>query len=524
MDTNTLHSDVVEIGQVFTPVIWAEWLIKTWCVYDAWVGGASVCDPTAGKGVFALALLRLARSANVDITQDLLSRLTLIEIQPSYLEEFKWKVKLEFGIEFPSEQLLVRDVIKYPPDTQYDILVGNPPWANFTDLPEWYKEDLKYYFIAEGLVPDRQKALLGSSRTDIAALVLKVVLGKLLKRNGIGCFFVPLSIFFGDDAHRGFRDYVANHRGFAVDEVYEFTKTKVFNGIRTAYCCARFKMDCMQQFPVMYFRQTGNEWVAYRAFPLSMPNDQWRVLTEGQGNGFIEVIVIPLLPEQKPRQGVNTCGANEVFIFNEKPADLPDQFIFPLATKDIWKSGDMRPHKWVLLPYDQNTGKPLTWHEIEQFAGLSRHLMKYRDRLVKRKGTLIQSAISKGIWWSLLGVGPYSFAPYKVIWEAYGKSNFRPIVLHNYAGQVWQANQAMQAFIPCWDTCDAKRICDALKHPNIQCLLQQLNGNGKCNWAQPGKIKKVMSFGKPKYAQSSLFDSELNDIEQQHAADGLRRR
>jgi hypothetical protein len=228
-----------------------------------------------------------------------------------------------------------------------------------------------------------------------------------------------------------------------------------------------------------------------------MPNDQWRVLTEDQCNGFSGVIDIPLLPEQKPRQGVNTCGANEVFIFSEKPADLPDQFIFPLATKDIWKSGDMRPHKWILLPYDQNTGKPLSWHEIEQFAGLSRHLMKYRDRLEKRKGTLIQSAISKGIWWSLLGVGPYSFAPYKVIWEAYGKSHFRPIVLHNYAGQVWQANQAMQAFIPCWDLCDAKRISDALKHTNIQSLLQQLNGDGKCNWAQPGKIKKVMSFGKP---------------------------
>ena len=25
-------------------------------------------------------------------------------------------------------------------------------------------------------------------------------------------------------------------------------------------------------------------------------------------------------------------------------------------------------------------------------------------------------------------------------------------------------------------------------------LLRQLNGAGKCNWAQPGKIKKILSF------------------------------
>ena len=45
---------------------------------------------------------------------------------------------------------------------------------------------------------------------------------------------------------------------------------------------------------------------------------------------------IRLSPEQKPRQGVNTCGANSVFIFDNKPLHLPEQFLYPLATKEIW--------------------------------------------------------------------------------------------------------------------------------------------------------------------------------------------
>ena len=81
------------------------------------------------------------------------------------------------------------------------------------------------------------------------------------------------------------------------------------------------------------------------------------------------------------------------------------------------------------------------------------------------------------------GGSAVSTAPYKVIWEAYGKSHFHPVILNSEDGQVWQANQAMHAFIPCWNEADAKRIRSALQHPTIPALLKQLNGNGKCNWA-----------------------------------------
>lgn len=505
MDTSISPLDADRIGEVFTPLEWAEWLLDKWGVYDGWLGGATVCDPTAGRGAFALALLRLAISRGEEITREHLSRITLIELHAAYLEAFKRQALDEFGISFPESQLLVCDVIKNTPQDQFDILVGNPPWANFTDLPNRYKEELKPFFIAEGLVPDRRKVLLGSSRTDIAALVLKVVLGKLLRQNGFGCFYVPLSLFCGDDAHRGFRDYIANHRRFAVDEVYEFTESKVFNGIGTSYCCARFAMDQMQTFPVRYYRQSGEDWIEHGAIPLNTPSDQWRILADGDGCGFENSIDIELLPEQKPRQGVNTCGANNIFIFEEKPAHLPREFVFPLATKDIWKNGDTTPHKWILLPYNGTSGKPLSWSDIERHEGLRRYLTDVRSQLEARKGTLIRSVISKGIWWALLGVGPYSFAPYKVIWQAYGKRDFDPVVLQDVAGQVWQANQAMQAFIPCWDAADAHRICSALREPAILTLLRQLNGDGKCNWAQPGKIKKVLSFDKPSYHQPLLI-------------------
>ena len=502
MKINTSHLADDNIGQVFTPLKWAEWLINQWNIFEAWLEGAHICDPTAGEGAFLLAMLHIARQKGVPITAERLSRLTLIEIVPAYLERFKENVKREFGVDFPDAQTFCQDVITEAHAGKYDILVGNPPWANFGDLPTAYKARLKPFFLEEGLVPDRQKTLLGSSRTDIAALVLKVALGRLLKKNGVGYFYLPTSLFFGDGAHSGFRNYraktsqnrVDSHRNFAVDTVYEFTSTKVFEGVGTSYCCAKFQVDKKQNFPVSYFKELDGEWVEHKALPLRNPTDPWRVVKALDELNAEMTFEIRLSPEQKPRQGVNTCGANSVFIFDHKPSHLPEQFLYPLVTKEIWRQNTSSPQKWILLPYHQNTGKPLTWHEIEQWDTLKKHLQKAQEVLKARKGTLLRSAMKRGNWWALLGVGPYAFAPFKVIWQAYGKSDFTPVVLSSVAGQMWQGNQAMHAFIPCWTEREAQRIKTALEHPEIPILLRQLNGAGKCNWAQPGKIKKILAF------------------------------
>ncbi|MCY4400985.1 MAG: SAM-dependent DNA methyltransferase [Candidatus Poribacteria bacterium] len=491
-----------QIGHVFTPQKWAEWLINKWDIFDAWIDGAHICDPTAGQGAFVLAMLHIARNKGISITPERLSRLTLIELVPSHLDQFKRNVLLEFGIDFPTTQLYCQDIITEEHEGKYDILIGNPPWVNFGDLPTDYKTYLKPYFIKEGLIADMQRTLLGSSRVDIAALVLKVVLGKLLKENGSGYFYLPTSLFFGDGAHRGFRSYNTKcskrsfntYRNFAIDSVYEFTSTKVFEGVSTAYCCARFQGDTQQKFPVSYFKEKGGKWVEYKALPLKNPADPWRIVHNLDELNTSKILDISLTPEQKPRQGVNTCGANSIFIFDHKPSHLPDEFLYPLVTKEIWRQHPLTPQKWILLPYHRETGKPLTWEQIQQNDTLSSYLLSYQDVLQDRKGTLLRSVINRENWWAMLGVGTYSFAPFKVIWEAYGSKQFIPIILSSIDGQMWQGNQAMHAFIPCWSEDEAHRIKTELENPEILNLLQQLNGAGKCNWAQPGKMKKILSF------------------------------
>ncbi len=487
-----------EIGEVFTPIKWAEWLIKKWNIFDAWIDGAKICDPTAGQGAFIIALLNIARSNEIRLTPKLLSCISLIEINPSNIKEFTRTITQEFGIDFPNDQLFCKDIITEEHRQKYDILIGNPPWVNFGDLPTDYKTQLKPHFIQEGLVQDTQKLLLGSSRIDLAALVIKVVLGKLLKKRGKGYFYLPTSLFFGDGAHSGFRNYNANDRPFSIDTVYEFTHTKVFKDVNTSYCCVNFQVDSQQKFPVPYFKEMDKNWDEHKAIPLRYPNDPWRIVKNIEDPNISEIFDIHLSPDQKPRQGVNTCGANNVFIFDYKPSHLPDAYIYPLTTKEIWRQQACKPQKWILLPYHQETGRPLSWNSIRKHDALRNYLQDNQDVLKARKGTLLNASMNRGGWWALLGVGSYAFAPYKVIWEAYGKNHFNPIVVSSIDGQVWQANQAMHAYIPCWHENEAHQIKTALEDPEIPKLLRQLNGSGKCNWAQPGKIKKILNFDKVK--------------------------
>jgi hypothetical protein len=503
MITKIFHSQEAKIGEVFTPVVWAKWVINKWNVFDRWIGGATLCDPTAGQGAFALALLQEAAERHVPITQELLSRIHLIEIKQSNLDVFSEKAKTLFNIKLPKENIHCLDVITNTPNLQCDILIGNPPWANFTDLPADYKETLKPCFQRADLIADKRAVLLGASRIDIAALVIEIALGQLLANNGNAYFFLPISLFTGDDAHAGFRDYTAFGTPFSVTEVHEFNKTKIFENVGTSYCCAAFERKRPQTFPVPYFRENNTtEWDSYEAVPLNGNSDSWRVIPAGEETKIN--IHIPIAPNQKPRQGVNTCGANDVFIFDEYPDFIEDEFLFPLASKETWKNNEMKPQKWIFLPYDRTTGRPLEAGRFSNTKGYA-YLASQKETLLARKGTLINSMISKGCWWALLGVGYYSFAPYKVIWPAYGKNDFTPRILSDVNGQMWQGNQSLHAFIPCWEKDEAERVLDLLDNSQVSLLLCQLNGEGKCNWAQPGKMKKILAFNERKTEQLCLL-------------------
>lgn len=511
--------DKAKIGVVFTPLDSCKQVLVDFGLFEKWLEGKVFFDPTAGEGNFLEAFIELAFDKNIPVTDRMLERLYANEIEQEYIQNFFEKIRNKFGIVFPKNNFFNKDIILDDLKLKVDILVGNPPWANFNDLPEEYKDRIKPSFIKYDLVKNTKDLLLGGSRIDIATLVASKTIKDHLSEKGEAYYFLPLSIFLNGDAHRSFRSYSINSVDFCVKKIIDFKDADIFGGlVSTRYGFAVFQRDLKQHFPIEYhLTDTGVNIIA-EAKPLYSDDDALTIIRPADHESFLgSHFKITINENQKPRQGINTCGKNDLYIFDSyEPLDselvrvknkmrevtLPRQFICPLLTRSVLTGTETNPEKWVLLPYDKVTGKLLNEKQMELYPTLLDYLNTNRESLISRKGVLIQAGMKNGAWWGLLGVGQYSFAPYKIFWQAYGDKKFTVRLLDG----TWQANQSMHAFIPVWDLRQAEDLISKFQDPFIEKYLLSHRMEGTCNWAQPGKVSKLLNL---QVKQSSLFEPAL---------------
>lgn len=553
------------IGEVDTPLPWAVWVAERYGLVNRWLEGAIVLDPTMGEGNLLEALLY--GGARRGIPPDRLPTTTLygIERQGEKLERFLKRIQDRYKLELPRGNFLEADIlldgidsIRTPvsltdaasgkaacQDTSspnmipsVDILFGNPPWITFASLPQAYKNQIRELFLRYSLVPTKNQALLGRSRVDLSALIVLVAISRFLRPGGEAVFFLPLSLFYGEGAGEGFRRFRSGNTPFHVRELVELPMEKVFPGISTRGGVVYVKRDEEQRFPVRVLRLRNesrlsesvyaigeslyqgtagalaedsgrlNHWVQYeekvfwKASPIDGPESSW-ILYQG-AHPFPEGLPrIPLPEESFPRQGINTCGGNELFFFDlvEKEEEgvwrvanstltclLPSAYLFPLITSESFQEHTPLPHKWVFLPYRED-GHPLSPRHVEEDPLLKQFLCQHEERLRARKGVLIQQWIRKGYFWALLGVGAYCFYPWKVVWEAAGRKKFRPRI---WEGK-WQANQSLHGYLPFRSLQEATRVLESLQDPRIEAYLLVLQAQGTLNWAQPGRMRRLFT-------------------------------
>lgn len=498
------------IGVVFTPSKWTAWLIERNRVLDAWLAGKSVLDPTCGDGEFLFSLVQAALKRGLHLSELPIARLFGIERDPIHLETFIRRFQGAFNKEFPRDNLFCCDLLLDNPEVKADVLIGNPPWQNFADLPSEYKERLKPLFFEYSLVHNARDLLLGGSRIDIAALVIAKAVKDHLTTGGSAFFFIPLSILLNEGAHEGFRKFDVNGVKFALMEFFDFNGIEVFPDIATRYGAVHFQRDTATRYPVRCYALENSRWRRSWAGPVF---DQSGALSIFEDRASIASVLQSrtVLPtDSKPRQGVNTCGANGTLLFSDfKRLDddlaevfskdhgnviLPAKFLYPLLDKANFADPTCPPKRFVLLPYDPDSGKPLSLLDVKRHPELWQFLRRASSILKSRKGNLIGAWIKRGQWWASLGVGPYCFTPFKVAWLAYGQSKLDPKVFGSCNGKLWQGNQALHAYIPCKSLNQAQHVLEVLSRSEVNVYLQSFKMNGTRSWAQPGRMSRLFDF------------------------------
>lgn len=497
-------------GVVYTPRFWADWAVEKYDISKKWMNGSVILDPGCGEGALTEAVIRSAMASGYIPTQNDLSRLKCIDRDGIALIKFSKRIRKITGLTLSEESLIHADFLLENLQMEADLIFSNPPWVSFGDMEPADKINYKPIFRESGLTPDPRNLLLGGSRIDLAALFVAVALNRNSARNSEAFFFLPTSLFRSEGAHSAFRRLkLPGGRSFALTELVELDNGVPFPGAGTKYCFACYRADRKQSWPISWIcAEESGGWPELLASPV-----------DGEGSPLLPYPVdsppdppprIKVPEGAVPRQGVNCGGGSEAFLIeniemtdsgrvrvtNKKGIEgyLPAELVYPLMSPSCFTAGgDIgEPERWIFIPYRRD-GKVMSAGELSEWPDAVAWLELHRDLLENRKGALLHRYCTKGIYWALLGVGPYAFAPWKLGWEAYGRSYFMPRIFSSEKGDFWQGNQALHAYIPFSDEDSALKALKEFSSPALGRYLISLGGASTKNWAQPGRIKRLLS-------------------------------
>ncbi|NIZ18638.1 hypothetical protein [Entomospira culicis] len=473
------------IGEVFTPSYWAQFAAQTSGIYQAWLDGASVLDPFMGEGALLLALIDLAIKDNIPVAEIPIHRLFGFDWQVMHINTFKRFIE-DRQLTFIAENFMVTDTFFCHKELTIDILFTNPPWITFGSLSPERQAQLKPLFIHYDLV-NTSSFIMGGSHVDLSALALAVSLDRWPPQKRQLLAFIPHSLLTSA-AHAPWRNFIPRNSPILQPQwYYNLSNLKVF-----PISCDYGLLYMTENPPSRHYYKkpvTANHW---REQP--WPNTQ------------ITPEPFPLKPQQRPRQGINTSGANSCFIFQHyqviddehvqvsnvhHEVILPKALVHPLLTAKNFKEDHFEPYRWIFLPYHPEDGQILSQKELEHnYPSAYTYLLRVKEQLTSRKGIMLKSYMKRADFYVLLGVNSYTFAPYKVVWQAMGSYIMRPIIVTRDI----HANQALHAYIPAYSLEEAQAIQAFLESYPVQDYFHAFDVAGSKSFAQPHRLLALFDF------------------------------
>lgn len=345
---------------------------------------------------------------------------------------------------------------------RFDRIVGNPPWINWEHLPDEYRRRTASLWIQYHLFQHKGiRARLGSSKDDLSILMLYVAADCYLKDKGKLAFVITQTVFKTQGGGEGFRRFRLGDGAYLkVLQVDDFSEIQCFEGAvnRAAIVVLEKGSPTAYPVPYNYWRKVKSggmptelnhdeamsrlrrvQWVAQ---PID-PHRQISPLITGRPQAIRHIGNAVGQSDYQAREGCNTLGLNGAFwvetiarrkdglivvsnlhdsgkikVRNVNMAIEPD-FVFQLLRgRDVtrWKA---EPTHQIIVPQDpDDLAKGFPELEMQRrFPKTYNYLKQFEDALRKRKVFKLFFDVSKAPFYSVYAVGPYTAAPFKVLWR-----------------------------------------------------------------------------------------------------------
>jgi methylase of polypeptide subunit release factors len=350
---------------------------------------------------------------------------------------------------------------------KFDYVVGNPPWINWENLPEFYRNSTKELWDNYGLLEKTKGMGLGKVKRDIAMLFVARCFDQYVNDGGKLAFLIPFTTY-KTQAGAGFRSWLANK--CQVEKIHDLVTLYPFEGAinRTSLIVikrgqTKFPIPCVMWYnpkssgidmeaELEEVKKTTKQFdMIFTPVKKGKPETPWMMITE-KAKKAIENI-IGESPWYKAYEGINTA-LNSVYwidILSKQPNGLlivptkvsgqkkkvkeiktilkPD-LIYPLIRGRDVKRWFIESHSnYIILPTNEN-GETLKHDELkvkhpkeyEYFLNFIKDLTNrggepYKSKLEPYRKKPINRAEKEAppFYW-LFNVSP-SLAKYKVVWK-----------------------------------------------------------------------------------------------------------
>ncbi|RXK51519.1 N-6 DNA methylase [Halorientalis pallida] len=510
-----LYTDVVSrdvrlaLGEYYTPRGVADLAVEA---LPASVADASVLDPGCGSGVFLTAALDRQRAAWTGSADDLLDTAVAsvvgIDLNPvavksatlayctALFDELEATDRDRFAVPvFLTDALgLTRsDEVEFRGrslDLAFDALVGNPPWIPWERLSERLKDRWRDQYVEPlGLQPhEGVAARLGHSNDDVSVPFAWTCVHRYLRSGGAAAFVLKRDLMRGP-AGAVLRRLQVGDRSLALADVQDLSALDPFPAVGANAAVYAFEADAEPSFPVPATVRTPDDDTADFGSGAAVRTSTASTATE----------LVPLDPDDATtpwlradaeRAALGNCSheirhglkddANDVFGLSRDELDgLEHDLVYPyLKSRHVRKWG-LTGHDLRLIPQEQAGEDNEAWLR-EEHPETYDYLAANREQLTDRSS----SWLDRGPFYSVFGLGTYTWADYKVAWCRLG---FKPhfTVVSTRADPDLGEKQVIPGdhymFVATDDRRTAHFLCALLNAAPYQRTLRDLSSNGKAS-------------------------------------------
>ena len=455
------------LGEYYTP----DWLAaytfdRAFQFCGGEIGSLRVADPACGSGTFLLQAIARKRQAGAGLG-DILETVWGFDINPLAVLTAKSNYLLAVldllgdgqELEIP---ICRADALEWGPEAKKaGLVVGNPPWINWEYLPRPYRERSQGLWSRYGLLAEKGISL-SFLKMDVSDLIAYVSADRLLEEGGVLAFLVRQGVFKSARNGAGFRQLqLPDGTGLGALRVDDFSKLKVFEGAAASAAALFARKGAETAYPVPYAvwaKAAGMKRgpvdprlppeevpVVFaiseqKAVPSGARGAPWLTAPEGELENLRDMLG---RNPYRARTGVFTGGANGVYWLAVRAAgdglaevsniqhrakrktqavtvEIEDTYLYPMLKGSGIRQWQTSYDTYLLCPHTAETKlRPVPWERLRAGAPKTAgYLAAFRETLDQRKGFAgWERAIQEQAFHAVLRVGPYTFAPWKVVWK-----------------------------------------------------------------------------------------------------------